>query len=342
MMSKVGLTCFLTVAFSMLFPVTSWSSEILNICSSRKEQLIKPLLEKFTKKTGIRVNLTTGKPGLLLKRLELEGSNSSVDVLITSDAGNLARARTVGVIKSIDSEALDQLVPEHLRDLDGYWYGLTMRLRPIFYNPKTVKPQDLSTYEQLADGQWHGRICMRSSNSIYNQSLVASMIASNGKDSVLSWGKRFTKNFAREPQGGDKDQIKAVAAGICDVAIANSYYYAAMLNSNDYAEKEMAKKVALFWPNQNGRGVHINVSGGAVVKSSKNEKNAIALLEFMLEDSSQYWYASVNGEFPVNSDAVISPLLVGWGEFHSDKLNLTRLGKHNAEAIRLMDQVGWH
>ena len=332
--------CFL-VALSVALPVTSWSDESLNVYSSRKEQLIKPLLDKFTEATGIAVNLTTGKAGILLKRLELEGSNSPADVLITADAGNLARAHTAGLLKPVASVNLERLVPENLRDLDGYWYGLTMRARPIFYNPKKVKRQQLSTYEQLADSQWQGRICIRSSNNIYNQSLVASMIASNGKDAVLSWVEKFSNNFSRTPKGGDRDQIKAVATGICDIAIANSYYYAAMLNSNDAAEKSAAEKVALFWPNQNDRGTHINVSGGAVVSSSKKEKIAIALFEFMLKASSQSWYASVNGEYPVNREATIAPLLLSWGDFRSDKLNLTELGKYNAGAIRIMDKAGW-
>ena len=341
MMSGFRPILCLMVAFFMAFPATSWSAESLNIYSSRKEQLIKPLLDKFTKTTGIKINLTTGKSGVLLRKLEMEGTNSPADVLITSDAGNLARARSDGLLQSVESRKLNQLVPEHLRDLDGYWYGLTMRARPIFYNPKKVQPKELSTYEQLADSQWRGRICIRSSNNIYNQSLVASMIASDGGEAVLNWGRGLVKNFARTPQGGDRDQIKAVAVGICDIAIANSYYYAAMLNSNDASEKEAARKVALFWPNQNGRGTHINVSGGAVIKSSKNTKNAIALFEFMLDESSQNWYAHVNGEYPVNRKAIISPLLLNWGDFRSDKLNLTELGKYNSDAVRIMDRAGW-
>ena len=316
-------------------------AEEVNVYSAREEQLIKPLLDAFSKDTGIKVNLVTGDDDPLLERLKREGANSPADVLITADAGRLYRATQNGSLQAIQSAKLNQAVPANLRDPENRWFGLTYRARVIFYNKDKVKPNELSTYEALADPQWQGRVCVRSSNSIYNQSLLASMIQADGAGQAENWAKGLVNNFARAPAGGDRDQIKAVAAGQCDVALANTYYYAQMLYGKDAAQKAAANKVGLFWPNQNNRGTHINVSGAGVTTSAKNKENAIKLLEYMVLDDAQRWYSTTNGEFPVKSGIAASPELQSWGNFKRDPVNLSVLGKNNAQAVMLMDKAGW-
>lgn len=316
-------------------------AEEVNVYSAREEQLIKPLLDAFSKDTGIKVNLVTGDDDPLLERLKREGANSPADVLITADAGRLYRATQNGSLQAIQSTKLNQAVPANLRDPENRWFGLTYRARVIFYNKDKVKPNELSTYEALADPQWQGRVCVRSSNSIYNQSLLASMIQADGAAQAENWAKGLVNNFARAPAGGDRDQIKAVAAGQCDVALANTYYYAQMLYGKDAAQKAAASKVGLFWPNQNNRGTHINISGVGVTTSAKNKENAVKLLEYMVLDDAQRWYSSTNGEFPVKPGTTASPELQSWGNFKRDPVNLSVLGKNNAQAVMLMDKAGW-
>lgn len=338
MFKKIALA-----AIALTLSLPAWSAEEVNVYSARKEKLIKPLLDEFTKETGINVNLVTGKADALLKKLELEGDNTPADLLITTDAGRLYRAKAAGVLQAVESKTLTDNIPENLRDPDNIWYGMTYRARPIFYVKSKVNPDELSTYEALTDKQWKGRICIRSSNNIYNQSLVASMIASQGKEATQTWVNDFVKNFARPPKGGDRDQIKAAAAGQCDLAIANSYYFAAMINGKDAEQKAAAEKMAIFWPNQadNDRGTHINVSGAAVTKAAKNKANAVKLMAFMTQDSAQTWYADANGEYPVKAGVEASELLKSWGEFKADDLNLAELGKNNADALKMMDKAGW-
>lgn len=324
-----------------LLPVVASAAEEINLYSARKEALIKPLLDKFTEQSGIEVRLITGKAAALQKRLELEGENSPADLLVTVDAGNLYRASDAGLLQAVESETLKKAIPENLRDTDNEWFGLTYRARPIFYVKDKVKPEELSTYEALTDPQWKGRICIRSSNNIYNQSLTASMLAADGAEKTQAWADGLVKNLARPPKGGDRDQIKAAAAGQCDVAIANSYYYAGMLKGKDEGQKAAASKMAIFWPNQDDRGTHINISGIAVTKSAKNKDNAVKLMEFMVGEEAQQWYAETNGEYPVVADVESSELLKSWGEFKADSLNLSVLGENNAEAVKIMDRAGW-
>lgn len=313
----------------------------VNIYSARKEALIKPQLDKFTAETGIKVNLVTGKADALLKRLETEGINSPADLLITTDAGRLHRAKTANILQAVSSNTLTEAIPENFRDPEGYWFGLSERARPIFYVKGKVDPAELSSYEALADEKWQNRICIRSSDNIYNQSLVASMIANNGEQSTAEWVEKFVTNFARPPKGGDRDQIKAAAAGLCDVAIANTYYYGQMLDSGDQAQVDAANAVAIFWPNQDDRGAHVNVSGIAVTASAKNSDNAIKLIEFLVTPESQQWYAEVNHEYPIVTNVPLSQTLQGWGTFKADTINLSRLGELNPDAVKLMDRAGW-
>jgi iron(III) transport system substrate-binding protein len=322
-------------------PLMAAASGEVNLYSARKENLIRPLLERFTEQTGIEINLVTGKADALLKRLTSEGRNTPADILLTTDAGRLHRAKEAGVTRPFDSELLQQRVPAQYRDPDGHWVGLSLRARPIMYVKDRVAPSELSTYEALAEPKWKGRICIRSSSNIYNQSLVASLIAANGKAATEKWAKGLVKNLARPPRGGDRDQIKAAVAGQCDIAVANTYYLAGMLTGGDPEQREIAEQVAVFWPNQQGRGTHVNVSGAALVKASKNREAAVKLIEFLASDASQQWYAEANGEYPVRAGVEVSDTLKAWGAFKADDLNLGRLGELNPEALMLMDRAGW-
>lgn len=314
----------------------------VNVYSARKENLIKPLLDQFSKETGIKVNLITAKADALLIRMLNEGRNTPADVLITTDAGRLYRAKQAGLLQPIDSQFIFNTVPKHLHDIDHLWVGLSQRARVILYAKDRVSPTQLSSYEDLADDQWRQRICIRGSANIYNQSMVASMIATQGKTATLAWARKLVKNLARKPSGGDRDQIKAAAAGQCDIAIANTYYYANMLHhKKNKSQIEAAEKMAIFWPNQEDRGVHINISGVAISKYSENKAAAIDLIEFLLSTKSQTWYSNVNYEYPAVPGVAIHPLLQSWGTFTSDSLNLTKLGELNAEAVKIMDQAGW-
>lgn len=331
-----------TIAISAIWGSNVFASGEVNVYSARKENLIKPLLDKFTEKTGIKTNLITSKADKLLVRLKSEGRNSPADLFITTDAGRLYRAKQKGGLQPINSSVIDQLVPDYLRDQDGLWVALSQRLRVIFYAKDRVKVEELSSYEALSESKWKHRICVRSSNNIYNQSLLASMIKSNGEQNSEKWARGIVANMARPPVGGDRDQIKAVAAGQCDVTLANTYYYGMMLNSDQSSEDyKAAKKLEIFWPNQSDRGAHVNVSGAGIAKYAPNRSNAIKLLEFLLSKESQQWYAEVNYEYPVRSDVESSELLKKWGEFKSDNINLTQLGINNIQAVKIMDKVGW-
>lgn len=316
-------------------------ADTVNIYSGRKEQLIKPLLDQFEEKTGITVNLVTGDADAIITRIQSEGYLSPADVLLTVDAGRLHRAKAAGLLQSIHSTTLDAVIPSHYRDVDQQWFSLSVRARPIMYNKGSVKPTELSTYEALADSAFKKRICIRSSSNIYNQSLVASMIAADGEEKTLAWAKGLVANFATPPKGGDRDQIKSAANGVCALAIANTYYLGGMLESNNASEKSAAEKVAVFWPNQSGRGTHVNVSGAGVLKNAKNKASAVKLLEFLVSPGAQKWYSEVNFEYPIRSDVEASKLLRSWGEFKADSINLSRLGELNHQAVMIMDKAGW-
>ncbi len=336
-----GLTALLCiVVFAVISPLATAKAEV-NIYSARQEALIKPLLDEFTAETGIAVNLVTGKGDALLTRLQSEGRNSPADVLLTTDAGRLYRAQEAQVLQPISSDYLEKTVPQNLRSVDNYWFGLSIRARFFVYAKDRVESSQLSTYQDLAGEAWKGRICVRSSSNIYNQSLVAGMIATGGEEKTSAWLSGFVANFARPPQGGDRDQIKAVAAGQCDVAVVNSYYLGAMLNSTDAAEREAASKVAVFWPDQAGRGTHINISGAGLTAAAKHPAEAQKLIEFLARDQSQKWYAETNMEYPVSPDVEASALLKSWGEFKADSLDVSELGKLNARAVMAMDRAHW-
>jgi len=299
------------------------------------------LFKKFTDQTGIEINVVKGSADQLIQRLISEGENSPADILLTVDAGRLHRAKEAGLLQPIRSRTLYRNIPAALRDPDNQWFGLTVRARVIVYSKDRVSPSDLSTYEDLAGPQWKGRIAVRSSSNIYNQSLMASLIEANGKRKALSWAKSVRKNMARAPRGSDRDQARAVAAGIADVAIMNTYYIGKLASSKDSKDHEVVKKVGIFFPNQKGRGTHINVSGAGVTKSAKNKENAIKFIEYLSSAEAQEIFGSVNFEYPVKIDNNKSELLNSWGSFNFDNMNLSILGLRNSEAVKLFDKAGW-
>ncbi|QUX97303.1 Fe(3+) ABC transporter substrate-binding protein [Marinomonas sp. CT5] len=341
---KTSLFTLTSTAALMTFGSASvHASGEINVYSARSEALIKPLLDIYAKENNVKVNLITGKADALLNRLKSEGDASPADVFITVDAGRLYRAKEAGVLQPFETKHLNKVIPEHLKDRDGYWYGLSQRARVILYNPETVSASDLSTYEDLADPKWKGKICIRSSSNIYNQSLVASMIEADGEKQTLEWIKGLVANFARPPAGGDTDQIKAAAAGVCDIAVANTYYFGRLGLSNKASDRAVFDKLKMFWPNQadNERGAHVNVSGIGITASANNKDNAKQLIDFLTSQQSQEWYAKVNNEYPVIDGVAPPKSLATFGEFKADKVSLSVLGENNRQAVKLMDQGGW-
>jgi len=340
----VGLFSSLTMQAASTAPdnVSSLKGEV-NVYSARKEALIKPLLDDFTAQTGVEVNLVTGKGDALLTRLKSEGKNTPADILITTDVGRLERAKAAGVLQAVSSPDLNQSIPATYRDEAGFWYGLSLRSRVIVFNPKKIQKGQLSTYKDLADPKWKKQICIRSSSNIYNQSLVSSMIAHDGLAQTEAWISGLVANFARPPRGGDRDQIKAVAAGQCHIAVVNSYYLGAMLNSSNAKEQAAAKQVTLFWPNQgaNERGTHMNISGAGITQYAKNKEAALALIQFLSADKAQQWYGEQNNEYPVRHNIASSETLKAWGDFKADTLPVDKLAKYNTDAVKAMDRAGW-
>ncbi|WP_293745760.1 extracellular solute-binding protein [uncultured Paraglaciecola sp.] len=332
------ISCLFVITI-MLSPYVA--AEQVNLYSARKEALIKPLLDKFTQQTGISVNLVTGKADNLITRLKSEGKYSPADLLLTTDVGRLYRAKQQGLTQEISvSEAITKL-PMNFRDEQGHWLGLSLRARPLMVAVDRVNVQDVANLEDLVNPQWKGKVCIRSSSNIYNQSMVASLIAQQGESATEQWITGLVKNFARPPQGGDRDQIKAVAAGLCDVAIANTYYLAGMLSSDDETTQQQAKKVRVIWPNQADRGAHINISGVALAKNAPNKAAAVKLIDFLLSEESQLWYAKTNHEYPVLAGIPWSELLQSFGTFKTEQVQLGKLGELNAAAVQLMDRAGW-
>jgi len=331
---------YLFSTLALMAGVLSAVAEV-NVYSHRHYDSDKILFNQFTKETGIKVNVVKASADQLIQRLISEGKNSPADVLLTVDAGRLHRAKAAGVLQPVSSKTLDKNVPSAMRDPEGHWFGMTVRARVLVYSKSRVKPGELSTYEDLANSKWKGRVVARSSSNIYNQSLLASVIDAHGSQKALAWAKAVRGNMARSPQGSDRDQARAVAAGLADVAIMNTYYLGILANSSSAADREVAAKVAVFFPNQKDRGTHVNVSGGGVTASAKNKKEAIKFLEFLTSSESQKTFGNVNYEYPVKIKTNKSKLLKSWGSFKADDVNLSTLGKNNAEAVKLFDRAGW-
>ena len=336
MIKKIAL--FVLPLASMLY-----AGGEVNIYSHRHYEADKQLFKMFEEKTGVKVNVVNAKANELIKRLEKEGENSPADLLITADVGRLYLAEQKGLLQSVSSKFLNETIPAKLKDKDNMWFGLTKRARVIVYNKDKVKPSELSTYEDLTSSKWNKKVLVRQSSNIYNQSLLASFIASQGEDKAKKWAEGIVNNMARSPAGSDRDQMKAVAAGIGDVAIVNTYYLGMLLNSKKKNEVMVGAKMGIFFPNQgaNERGTHINISGIALTKSSKNRDNAIKLIEFLASTQAQKIFAEANFEYPVNPNVKPSALLQSWGEFKEDQTELYKFGKYNAQAVKIFNEIKW-
>jgi iron(III) transport system substrate-binding protein len=330
----------IAATLAVLVPAAGSAAEV-NVYSARHYDTDQAMFDDFTAATGIEVNLIEGEADQLIERIKAEGRNSPADVLITVDAGRLHRAEEAGVLAPVESEVLDAKVPEHLRHPEGLWFGLSQRLRGIVYATDRVDPAEITSYEILADPAWQGRVCIRSSTNVYNQSLVGAMIEAHGVEQTEAWAQGLVDNLAREPQGGDTDQILAVAAGECDVAVVNHYYLVRLMKSDQDDESAVAEAVGIVFPDQDGRGAHANISGAGAVVTAPNRDNAIAFLEYLTTDQAQEYFALGNYEFPVVEGAKTDPVLEQWGDIKTDQINAASYGENNADAVMLMDRVGW-
>ena len=317
------------------------SAGVVNVYSHRHYAADKLLFERFEEKTGIQVRVVKSAADQLIERLASEGASSPADLLVTADVGRLWRADDAGLLQAVESDVLTTSIPEHLRDPEGHWFGLSQRARVIVYDRERVKPDELSTYEALTAPQWKGRVLVRSSANLYNQSLLASFIAHDGRESAKVWAEGIVANFARSPKGSDRDQMKAVAAGLGDVAIVNTYYVGLLLNSKVAEERAVGERMGVFFPNQEGRGAHVNISGAGVTAHAPNRGNAIALLEFLVSDEAQAVFASANYEFPVKPGIEVGEPLSAWGSFRSDTIPLSKVGAKQSEAVEVFDEAGW-
>ncbi|MEM9142223.1 MAG: Fe(3+) ABC transporter substrate-binding protein [Bacteroidota bacterium] len=313
----------------------------VNVYTHRHYPPDQELFAQFEKETGIKVNVVNASADELIQKMQLEGPASPADVLITVDAGRLVRAKEKGLLQSIKSPFLDSIVPPHLQDDDQQWFALTKRARVIAYAKDRIAPGQLSTYENLASDSWKNKLLIRSSSNIYNQSLMASLIAHLGEEKAKAWAKKIVGNMARTPKGNDRDQVKAVVAGEGDLAIVNTYYVGRMINSDDPVESKAGEGVGIYFPNQQGRGTHINISGAGVAKHAPNKENAIKFIEFLASGEAQSVFAEANFEYPVNPNVKPAPLLQEWGSFKEDTLPLSQLGTNNKAAVLLFDEIGW-
>ena len=316
-------------------------TEVVNVYSHRHYDTDRALFEAFTEETGIEVRVVEAGADELIQRLQAEGEQTEADVLITVDAARLNRAKSMDLLQSVSSEVLEGRIPSHLRDREGQWYALTKRARIIAYHNERSDRSILSTYEALAGGEFEDAIAIRSSSNVYNQSLLASIIAHNGEEAARQWAAGVVENMARDPQGGDRDQLRAIAAGEADYAVVNTYYIGQMLNSTDPQEREVGEQIGVFFPNQQGRGAHVNVSGAGVTKHANNRENAVRLIEFLVSDRAQEQFAKANYEYPVVEDVALAPSVAAWGDFKEDSLDLSLLGEYNDDAVRIFDEVGW-
>jgi iron(III) transport system substrate-binding protein len=340
-LNRLSWLALLPIAF--VLPVGSLAQEkVLNLYSSRHYETDEALYTNFTKQTGIKINRIEGGEDPLIERIRNEGDKSPADVLITVDAGRLWRAEQMGLFQPIRSKVLESRIPASYRHPDGLWFGFSARARIIAYNKARVKPGDIANYEDLANSKWKGRICTRSAGHVYNLSLMSSLVNYNGEAKTGEWAKAVAGNLARSPKGGDTDQLKAVAAGECDLALSNTYYYFRLLRSQKPDERAVAEKIGILLPNQGNRGTHVNISGAGVLKHAPNKQAAILFLEYLASDEAQNYFANGNNEWPVvPSVKPNNAALATIGKFKADSLNLAVIGKNQPTAQKIADRSGF-
>ena len=334
---KRSIVLSLTLSTILMGTVTQIqaASDEVTVYSSRKEHLIKPLFEQFTKKTGIEVNYLTGSGGDLIERLKLEWHNTPADMFMTVDAGDLWYAGTQDIFQSVSTETIKSNIPSYLRDPNGLWTGLSVRARTIVYSTDRVKPADLSTYGDLASSIWNQRLCLRTSKKIYTKSLVASIIHNQGEDKASEIISGWVNNLAAVPNAKDSHVMDAIIAGQCDVGLVNTYYFGRLI------EKTPDAPVRLFWANQETTGVHVNVSGAGITKHASNPSGATQLLEWLSSAEAQAIYGSLNKEYPANQNIDSDEIVSSWGDFKQDKMNLSIAGILQADAVKLMQRLGY-
>ena len=338
---RAGRFAAVTLLASVAFGTIAHAAGEVNIYSYRQPVLIQPMLKAFTAKTGIKANVIYAKKGLE-ERIAAEGANSPADLIFTVDIGRLTSAMKKGVTQPVSNKIVNSNIPANLRDPKGYWFGLTNRVRVILASKERVR-QNAITYEELADSKWKGRICTRSGQHVYNVALFASMIAHHGEKKAEAWLNGVKSNLARKPAGNDRAQAKGVFAGECDLALVNHYYLALMMtNEKKPEQKEWAKSVKLLWPNNEGRGVHVNLSGMALAKNSPNKTSAIKLMEFLSSDNGQRLYASVNNEYPVKKGVPAGKIAASFGAFKPDALSVSKIGQLRGKASEMVDRVGYN
>ena len=326
---------FSVLTVSSITTVQAVSDDSVTVYSSRKEHLIKPLFEAFTKDTGVKVEYLTGKGGALIERLKLEGANTPADMFMTVDAGNLWYVGSQDLFQPVQTETLKSNIPSHLRDPDGLWTGLSVRARTIVYSTDRVNSADLSTYADLSASKWKGKLCLRTSKKIYTKSLVASVIYNHGEDKAGDIISGWVNNLAATPNAKDSHVMNAILAGQCDVGLVNTYYFGRLV-----AKKPNAP-LKLFWANQNTTGVHVNVSGAGVTKHATNVKGATRLLEWLSSAQAQSIYGSLNKEYPANQNIASDDVVSAWGSFKQDDMNLSQAGILQAKAVKLMQMKGY-
>lgn len=346
MKRRAFLAIATTTALTMgMLPMAQPASanQVLNLYSARHYDTDGAIFEGFTRKTGIKVNLVEAEADKLIERIKSEGANSPADVILTVDAGRLWRAQEAGLLQPVQSSLLTSKIPANLREPGNHWFGFAKRVRVIVYSKDRVKPSELSTYEDLADPKWKGRLLSRSSSNIYSQSLGGSIFAKHGAQKTEEWAKGIVANFARSPEGNDTAQIKAVASGQADLALVNSYYLVRLAKSSKQEEKDIAAKLGVFYPNQGkgDRGVHINISGAGMVKTAPNRDAAVKFLEYLASQEAQQLFAGGNNEYPAVAGVPIDGVLASYGKFREDQLNASIYGKNNAEALKILDRAGW-
>ena len=328
--------------FASLASIATAQERVVNLYSARHYQTDQALYDSFTKQTGIKVNLIEGGEDALIERVRNEGEKSPADVLITVDAGRLWRAEQLGLFQPVKSKALESRIPSAFRHPEGLWFGFSARARIIAYSKERVKPGEITRYEDLANPKWKGRICTRSSGHVYNLSLISSLVGHLGEAKAEEWTRAVAANLARAPKGGDTDQLKGVAAGECDIAISNTYYYVRLMKSDKRDERQIAEQVGVILPNQKDRGTHVNVSGGGVLKHAPNREAAVRFLEYLASDQAQIYFANGNNEWPVVASVKTdNPQLALLGEFKTDTLNLAAIGKNQPTAQKIADRSGF-
>jgi iron(III) transport system substrate-binding protein len=336
-MKRFSILCGVFLATSALA-----QDNVLNLYSSRHYQTDEALYAGFTRQTGIKINRIEAGEDALIERIKNEGARSPADVLITVDAGRLWRAQEQGLFQPVKSAVLESRIPASFREPGGQWFGFSMRARVIAYAKARVKADEVPTYESLAEPKWKDRICVRSSTNIYNLSLMGALIEQLGEARAEAWAKAVRANIARVPKGGDTDQLKAVAAGECDVAISNHYYYARLARSDKAEDRAVAEKVGIVFPNQGGRGAHVNVSGAGVLKHAPHRDAAVKFLEYLASDEAQRYFADGNNEWPVVPGVKVNnPALADLGFFKYDPLNVAALGRNQPASQKLYDRVAW-